>query len=540
MSENSTSANAHIRPLFRIIVPKFSEHNVFSRPAKKTVSLSAVMIATQANKLLPWLDVEVIDENNYRGNLGAPIQEDGNPNHLALQEERPAVFIGLCCSMTNSMPRSLELVQLYRTDTHVMGIIAGGWHVHYEPTEILKAGADIVVHGEGEAVIADCITALYQRKPINTLPGISFMDGSVLRRNEPYQLLFEKLDELPIPDFSLVRYAKISIFPISRIRGCSGRCKFCSVKGRPRSISAKRFLNHVQNLISLGAKEFFLVDDRVEEDRDGSLQFFTYLAEFCQKRRLRIEITVQARLSTAEDLELLAAMKRAGVTNIAIGYESPIVSELRAMRKPIRPEKMLEWTSVFKKYGFFIHAMFIFGYPLERAAREQFIMSAKERAKHFWEFIKRASRVGVDTIQILLLTPLVGTEVRSQLKEEGRLYDVDWGLYDGTWLVFQPDEGVDPKELQLELTRLMRKFYAFNYLWRMRVIALLAHLVQIGIVSVVVYVAFFFSGFRYKPWYRKWRNSVLHFGAHLIIWKWLNNFKESKFIAKLRRMKQAR
>ena len=496
------------------------------------------MIGTVANKALSWLDVEVIDENNYRQSLRAPLDANGYPDHAALQRERPATFIGLSCAMTNAMPRALELVRFYRQDSLVKGIFTGGRHVHNEPLEILGAGADVVVHGEGEGVISELLTAFSRGLDMSGIPGISYKKESGIVRNDPAYLVNPNLDSLPHPDFGLVRYAKIKIFPVSRTRGCSGKCEFCCVNDSPRWISPERFLDQFRYLTSLGVRTFFIVDDRVEEDLEGARRFFSLLAEFSREKKLRLDITVQIRLMAAKEEDFLKLMKTAGVTNVCIGYESPIVDELKAMHKPVNPKKMLEWTHKFKKAGFLIHAMMIFGYPVESRQSEETQMSARQLADLFWKFLKKAIRAGVDTLQILLPSPIVGTRLWTRLNNEGRLYDLGWEHHDGTKLLFRPDRGIDPKELQLEYIRLMRKFYAFNHLWPMKSVALVVHLVRIAFLTVWLPFEYFYSGFHFWPWYNKWRNAIVHFGAHLIIWKWLDNFKKSKYIAKLRRTNQ--
>jgi hypothetical protein len=50
--------------------------------------------------------------------------------------------------------------------------------------------------------------------------------------------------------------------------------------------------------------------------------------------------------------------------------------------------------------------------------------------------------------------------------------------------VFQPDEGMTPQEVQHEVLRLHRKFYAFHYLGRFGVVSLLGHLLHIGVTTV--------------------------------------------------------
>ena len=71
------------------------------------VSLGLVMVASTAKEWCidngkSWLIAEVINENNYRSiRHRAPINPKGMPDHLVLQQERYAAFIGISCSMTD-------------------------------------------------------------------------------------------------------------------------------------------------------------------------------------------------------------------------------------------------------------------------------------------------------------------------------------------------------------------------------------------------------------------------------------------------------
>jgi len=171
---------------------------------------------------------------------------------------------------------------------------------------------------------------------------------------------------LPYTDFGLVRFSKIKIYQIGRIRGCSRNCEFCSVKGKPRWASDQFLFDQVQWLVETRkAREFFIVDDRLEEDREGSLSFFNKIAK---KYGRSLDFTVQARLEAGKDQEFLVAMKKAGVRVVCIGYESPIDEELQAMQKGYSSKDMLEWTKLYHSFGFLIHAMFIWGYPAKNVS----------------------------------------------------------------------------------------------------------------------------------------------------------------------------
>ena len=99
------------------------------------------------------------------------------------------------------------------------------------------------------------------------------------------------------------------------------------------------------------------------------------LRDYQERIGRQLSLTVQIRLDKANDPELLAAMREAGVRHVAIGFESPIDEELKAMNKHISSEKMLSLVKVFRRFGFWVHGMFIFGYPVGPGT--QFTMPAQ-------------------------------------------------------------------------------------------------------------------------------------------------------------------
>ncbi len=532
-----------IRALFRVWDPAYARDNIYRHAARQTISLGPVVIASVAHKALPWLTSEVISENNYRRrSRKGPVDQDGMPDHVVLQKENPARFIGISASITNAAPRALEIVRLYREmpdNLRPQAIIVGGWHAGDCPEEFFEAGADIVVHGEGAAVIAPLLETLRNGEDLTDVPGISYRgsDGEV-RRNGPefLSLSQDELESLPDPNYDLVRFAKLKVVPVSRTWGCSGLCRFCRVKNVPRSISPERFSFQIKSLVSKGYRHFFLVDDRSEEDMDGFTTWLQEIADFRRERKVRrLDFTVQARLSLAEEPEVLELMRQAGVQTVAIGFESPIPEEVWAMRKPIVPEKMVEWTKTWKRLGFYVHAMFIFAYPIPAGKKQPLDdsgmpMSARQRANAFWRFIKAANP---DTIQILALTPIPGTEDWDALDKQNRIFrELGWGAWDGLHVVFQPDEGMTPQEVQDEVVRLHQKFYAFHYLGGLGVLSLLTHLVRVSVRTVSMPFVWClimpakwplkgsFAKQAKQAWQsplRSFRNAKRHLGAYLII-----------------------
>jgi len=268
------------------------------------------------------------------------------------------------------------------------------------------------------------------------------------------------------------------------------------------------------------ARSFFIVDDRLEEDRKGALFFFEKIAQAYGRT---LEFTVQARLEAAEDQELLTAMRKAGVSVTCIGYESPIDEELQDMRKGYSSRDMLRWTNMYHRLGFLIHAMFIWGYPSKNISASR--IGPHERTRRFHRFIRQAR---LDTVQILRAIPLIGTELRARLEKENRVFPLDvvsWEKYDGSYVCFQPDD-MSLRELQEMPTKLMKKFYdPMSF-------------VRIALKTVAFPFDYLVRG--WDTWHRSWRNELRKYGGHLFIKGWLKRYHKDNFMEKIEKMHRLR
>lgn len=494
--------------IVRFIAPVYPEVNIFSQ--SRIIPLGLVSVATAASKLWGW-KVEIIDENNYRG----PRDEKGLPDHVTLQRESPSSVVGFYCGLTSTMNRVFELSRFYRGCGTVN--IAGGWHAHYRPEELLGNNFDIVVHGDGEVAIREILTALRDEIKFARISGISYRKDNEYFSNPPPMLELDDLSSLPYPDFGLIRFLrKIRTYPIGRVRGCRMNCEFCSVKGKPRWAKPEHVFNVVNWLVETRrARSFFIVDDRLEEDRDGVLEFFKKIHK---KYGDRISFTVQIRLETAKDTELLETMRKAGVRTVCVGYESPIDEDLKAMRKGLLSRRMIEWTHVLRRY-FWVHGMFIFGYPNKQPSK----MGVSEMSKCFKTFIRDAR---ISSIQILHPVPLVGTELRERLEMEGRVFPIDlvpWSKYDGNYACFIP-ENMSLKEFQDTPIELMRWFYSsLSFL-------------RIPLRTVFFPIHYLFAGWQH--WYHGWLTDIVKYGGHRIITTWKKRYRGESFLSVLESYKK--
>jgi len=507
----------------RIVIPAYPTFNIYSRIAKRTTALGPVCVASVVNKMERW-DVEVIDENNLR--RYGPISDPGGADHEFLQRHRPADVVGFYGGLTSTIPRLYEIARFYKNKGVVT--IAGGQHfVEDNIAEALSSGIDYVVIGEGEETIKELLLAMEGKQDAGKIKGIAYLNNGEIICTPKRQPLMD-FGKFPLPDFSLVRYAKIKLYPVGRVRGCGMDCEFCTVKGKPRYASPERLLECMSILLETkDVRSFFIVDDLFGQRRDETIRFCNMLRDYQKNTGTRMDITVQIRLDKAKDPELLSAMRQAGINTVAIGFESPVKEELKAMNKHLRPEDMLSLAKTFHKFGFLVHGMFIFGYPLKEGM--DFKMPVKERIRRIKNFIRKAR---LDTVQVLLPVPLPGTELRRRLEKQNRIYpiqDVGWEYYDGNFSLFEPDKPMSAEQMQASVRKIMGKFYQFKYMF----------MIGLNIFSFSALV-FFFHNIRlgWKIWYRSWRNSLLRFGGWITMRKWTSEFKKDAFSAKLQKAKE--
>ncbi|OPZ93556.1 MAG: B12 binding domain protein [candidate division TA06 bacterium ADurb.Bin417] len=506
----------------RIIIPAYPAFNIYTHIARRTTALGPICVATVVHELPGW-DVEVIDENNLAGY--GPRGENGGADHDFLQRLRPADAVGFYGGLTSTIPRLLKLAGFYRRQGVLT--VAGGQHFCAETAaEGLAGGLDYIVLGEGETTIRELLSVLDAGGCRADVKGLAYLENGKIVFTPPREPVTD-FDRLPLPDFSLVRNARISLYPVERIRGCGMDCEFCAVKGKFRSAAPERLLAQISYLLETrAARHFFIVDDLFGQQREETLRFCGLLRDYQREIGRRLDLTVQIRLDKARDSELLSAMRQAGINTVCIGFESPIPEELTAMRKHVQPGEMVELARIFHRFGFLVHGMFIFGYPLESGA--DFQLPLRKRIKRYRDFVRRAR---IDTLQVLLPVPLPDTELRRRLQAQNRVYPtvaVGWEYYDGNFPLFEPDPPLRAEDLQAALRSIMGKFYQLRYL------------------PVIGWNALSFSGllfflhdirFGWRQWYRSWRNTWVRFGGWIIFTRWIRAYEKGDFS---RRLLQAR
>jgi len=374
----------------------------------------------------------------------------------------PEVFsadlIGIS-ALTPTAPRAYEIAETIRDKTRNISIVGGGPHFTFLPEEALKY-FDFVVRGEGEKTIVELMEWLADPRPeeIKNILGLSYRIGQKFFHNPDRPLLSsEELDQLPFPDFNLIRGYKIKeVVPMQTSRGCPFDCTFCSVTAMFGKEYRFRSLNSIMseleelNKQNPGAK-FFFYDDNFA----ASLPRAKSLLREILHRNIKFNWQTQIRAKDAKDRELMKMMAESGCIWLFLGLESVNPQTLKEYKKNQTVADIVEGVATIHEFGIKALGMFVAG------SESDGINIAKE-------IVKVAKKILLDAIQIWALGPLPGTKVYNRLKDEGRLLflelgDKRWRLYDGIRVVIRP-KNMTAWQLQISIKQAMASFYAWRWL----------------------------------------------------------------------------
>ena len=359
-----------------------------------------------------------------------------------------AELIGIS-TITSTAPRAYRIADEVRR----MGIpvIMGGPHVSFLREEALEH-ADFVIRGEGEKGMA----ALAERiekgdDDYSEVPNLSYKKHGRIMHN-PMAPRIDCLDKNPFPDTALLKGMKRKgicsrLIPIQTSRGCPHDCTFCSVTGMFGK--AYRFRS-TQNII----EELRLYDDKKNalffcDDNFGlNPKRARALLNAMIAERFRFKWSTQVRADIVKDEELVHLMRKAGCRTVYVGFESVNPESLKAMKKRQTVEEIIRAVRILRRHHLHIHGMFVYGFD-------------EDDWKTIKKTVKFARRAKLNSTQFLILTPLPGSKLFSQMRAEKRIIFKDWGLYDAHHVVFQPRR-LSVFRLQRAQTFSHAKFYSIR------------------------------------------------------------------------------
>lgn len=346
---------------------------------------------------------------------------------------------------TPTIQSDLELAEKLKRVTGALVALAGP-HTTVFPEATLRSSpaVDWILTGEYElnalhAIRAEASGAAEREARLRAVPGLVRALPAVGQQERVIisgtaGKPIEDLDALPFParHFFPTREAP-SVWPywdgfcqrrpavqMHSSRGCPFKCTFClwvSViyeQGPYRTFSARRIVDEMEDVIRRwGAREVYFDDDIFTVREDHVLK----LCEEIRNRGIRVAWSVMGDAMAVTE-RAIDAMARAGCIGMKFGIESADPEVLKALRKPIRTEKVRQVVSWCAARGIKTHATITFG--LEADTPE-----TMQRTLDF------CCGLPVDSIQFSTTTPFPGTEHYRRAKAAGQIDDSDWSQFDG-------------------------------------------------------------------------------------------------------------
>lgn len=301
--------------------------------------------------------------------------------------------------MTALAPRAYELARQFRQ--RGVPVVLGGFHVTLNTQEALDHADAVVVgppYGAWQRLLRDIRDGQLQRVYVGDLEG-----------------------EIParLPRHLLSRRNYATVNATFATLGCRNACRFCSIGAFHKRSRHQRPIEDVVNEVASFRERFFMfVDDNLTQDRDYALALLQALVP------LRKKWVTQASIEVADDAELLTALREAGCVGVFVGLETFNLTALRSQSKELRPpDHYRQAVARLHQHGIFVEAGIIFGFDADEVTT-------------FARTLRLLDDIGIDAIQVSILTPLPGTPLFEDLRD--RITDMNWEHYNYRHVVFEP------------------------------------------------------------------------------------------------------
>jgi len=347
-----------------------------------------------------------------------------------LLEKKP----GLIGFYTNLMTKIsvLRIIDFIKStpELNACKIILGGPEIRYNAENYLRAGADLLVVGEGEQTFFEVCEAYLKTDALpKDVDGIAFLTEDKITLT-PERALIRDINVLPMParkNIDLTLYGNAwkkrhgySMYSVSTMRGCPYTCKWCSravYGGTYRRRSAKLVVNEMAYLkTKYNPDRIWFVDDVFTINHKWLKEFKDEL--IAQQVMIPFEIITRADRMNEEVIKIL---KEIGCFRVWIGAESGSQKIIDAMDRRVEVTMVRDMIIKTKEAGIEAGTFIMLGYPGEKKA------DIKETINHL-----RLSNPSFYTITVAY--PITGTplynEVNDSLEAEGAWRTVTDREYD--------------------------------------------------------------------------------------------------------------
>lgn len=302
--------------------------------------------------------------------------------------------VGISCYRSNLDPAK-ELLAAITTQFGHIPTICGGYGPTFHDTDFLEAGFSVAVRGEGEHVIVPLITAIINQRPLDTIPGISFLrDGACVRTVQTSAIQDLDLISLPARDETPLTMKRKNPVHVCTSRGCEAHCSFCSIYAFARETSKANRWRHrsIQNICDellmlqelYGVTHVKFVDDSfLEPPREE--QWAAEFAESVLRNKISLRFRTQVRADRLTE-DIVASLRQAGWFATSVGIENAAPSALKRMRKSATVQDNWRALELLHRHGIYVQmGMILFD---EATTMEELELNYLFLAQHDWVVTK--------------------------------------------------------------------------------------------------------------------------------------------------------
>jgi len=260
------------------------------------------------------------------------------------------------------------------------------------------------------------------------------------------------LDRLPLPDWSLLDPTRFRIgydfwrFPTGLIqasRGCRFKCNYCPylvLENTTRFRDPEAVVDEIQHGIRRwGFQSFKFRDPLFGLSRERTLRIIELIARLPRK----IQFSIESRIELLPP-EMLRRMKRAGLTSITVGIETPSDSTLQNYhRQTIDQDRQHAFIATCRELGIRTVAGFMIGFPEDTEA-------SIRRVRNY------AIALGPTFANFNVVTPYPGTAFFEQMRD--RLGDIDYSRFNVYTPLLKYDH-LTPERIEWLLAKCFRRYY---------------------------------------------------------------------------------
>ncbi len=371
------------------------------------------------NESCEFIGLNYIRAYNIQRGINIKIARPINIPTIASENPR---IVGFSVMASNYIPTRRLSKKLKKIKPRLK-IVWGGPHATVHYTESLKAQeVDYIVLGEGEKTSFELFSRLLEDKPIKSVKGIAFYDGSkVITTPQRSRLTSKEIDSIkpkilhPKRDYKLsfakhiphsVPASEMRFAIINGSRGCWNNCSFCSSKSLwERSItyrSPQSIVDELEYLVKEQRKNFIFFSD------DDFLVNSKRTEEICQriiKRGIKIKLHVMASVKSSSRFANYDLLRQAGIREITIGMETTNQKLIDSMRKGYDINELPKVANEITGHKIHLGLYYMLGYPGQ----------TQEDLKKDYEFIKQ---IPFSRIRAVFATPYPGTALYQQVEKE--------------------------------------------------------------------------------------------------------------------------